>query len=216
MDKTIERLEALFTEFRWGRLVFWLVLILLLFAVGLVVETTTGVRFLWSMDRKVQLLTQLQELASEGIAQDPQLGPIYQDSVRELAEYKVEPLRISLVLDLEGTIKFLGAALPVMLFYVATWFGDTFDPIRERIKRRSKYTPLAIVVMALVWLTMLLGCAVYGIIGLVIPTLGSAWVNAVAYFVVGSALMTWGYIDLLRNDKSNKDPFGEEPPVPSA
>ena len=204
MEKTIERFEALFTEFRWGRLVFWIVLALLFFGAGLIVETTTGIRFMWSMDRKIELLTELNDLAKEGVAQDPQLGPIYQSAVRELAGYDVKPLTMSMELDFDFLVKFVAAAaagaiaMVWLLFFAAgdNLGGGLSGALLQMTREGKIQKPYGLIVLVIFFACMPLYLGACGGLGVLFPTLGNVWVNVGLYIVVGIALWIYAAVEM--------------------
>jgi len=89
----------------------------ILFFLGLgwwFVETQFGLVFFWNLDKRMTVLKELNALAQDGVTQNSELNPIYQDLVKELAR--------------SGTPRVLTASFAVGFwkFLVVLLFGSYF------------------------------------------------------------------------------------------
>lgn len=165
-------LEALFLQFNYRRLFFWLFIIIFSISVFLSIEKTTGYFFFLKMERKITLLTKLNDLSDSGINAKPDLVPIFDKLVSELNSYKVGnsyPINITISSDsmvLAG--KFIAGSLIgfvlSMLELIKIW--------QHRDEGRT-----------FVATTFVLG-VLLGFIGSLIPVIYFPWINIVAYITI--------------------------------
>lgn len=201
MDTLASIVKELFsdpTPRKWRTAVFLGVLIM---AGAFIAEVSTGFRFLWVMDRKVELLTELNELAVAGADKNPQLAPIYNDLSSKLNGYKVEPLTIALVTTDDAvatTIKVLAAAWLWILVLLVLVFR-----LYKGNGSRSIFAGALLMVV-------LSGGLAYWL-----PSVGSFWVNAAIYIIVNIGIIRFinTYGDNTR--KTKPQPTSQSPARPS-
>lgn len=131
-------------------LLFFLVLILAFFYF----ESHTRLFYHLSLERRISLVAQLNQLAKDDIASNSELSPIYTELTQEILNRKVVPMEFpnftTLVL-----YKFLTGASFGLLFLIISL-----------LYRRPKATQGAL------WVALF-----FGIFAIFIPVLGSLWIN---------------------------------------
>lgn len=158
----INRIENLFERLGIPRVYTVVVLGIIVMAILFFIEGQMGIVFFRNMEKKVSLLKELHSLAQEGINQSDELNPIYQETLAELAAYKVHFFSFSRITNPEGFWKFLAGG-SVGFLLVASGL----------LKKVDKWE--AVVIGGLVI------AATLGTVGVLIPNLWSPWVNCVAY-----------------------------------
>lgn len=161
-------LEALFTEFNLRRLFYWLSLPILAITGLIIWETFTDSFFLARMERRLSLLRELHSLAKDGITQNSELAPSYQEMARQLAEYKVRSFSLVHILnypDSEQFFKFITGGIWGLAVAVSA-LSD-----KGKGKEQWKSTLYGGLVFA----------AVLGFISTLIPTIYSPWVNYIGW-----------------------------------
>jgi len=136
----------------------------------IVFELVTGILYYSSLERRIALLGELRQLSASGAATDPQLAPIYQDLVVELNTRPTFAIFGSLSIG-----KFLaGASLGLFVLFGEFWLMITAkDPDWKAGLFSGGFLALAL-----------------GIVGALIPDIGSSWVNVIAYVVVYAVVVT--------------------------
>lgn len=166
-------------EFDVRRLLLLPAVVIILIVALLVLDSVTGFLFFINMERKVAILNELHSLAQDGITQDPELSPIFQKMVAELAAYKPVSLsipRISAITEIPGLedfLKFLSGAFLPLAVAVDAYFR------REQRKEEWKHTVVGGLVLALV----------FGFIGILLPTFYRPWVNYLGYPILQVVLI---------------------------
>lgn len=170
----LSSLEALFLQFNFRRLLFWVFIIVAAGSLLFATEGMIGYTFFFKMERKISLLKSLNELAQNGIANNSELSPIYHELVAELASYKVEPL----------SIKQITSALNTLSLHIPEWLGKfvsggllgflvALSGLAERKKGSDR------------WSSLVLGGLFFGIlaglVGIIIPTIYNNLVNYIGY-----------------------------------
>jgi hypothetical protein len=127
-------------------------------------ELATGSLYYSSLEHRISLLRQLHELGSAGVPQDPTLNPIYAELVAELAR---PPFALVATLPIG---KFLaGASLGIWLLLGQAW-------LTIAMKDPDDWKPGILLGLFL--------SVTLGVVGALIPDLGSPLVNIAVYFVV--------------------------------
>ena len=137
MQQLFDSFENLFLNFSFRRLIFWLSVVAVI-GVGLYYgERATNYLHLRRIEKKIQLLKELDALDKNGLAKSNQLGPIYNDLVADLAAQK--PYMPVLNVDFSGRRIggfFIGTSLAWILFLVAV-FGSIFGNLNIATKAAS-------------------------------------------------------------------------------
>lgn len=141
-----------------------------LFILGLAllfsIEYATGWNYYRNLEKKAELLSELHALSMQGIEENGDLYPIYQETVRELSARKVTPPRLptfSLTISITLGKAISGAALWIILALVAP-----FGVYGENNKIAGS------VLLGLV-------AILFGFLGAVIPTIVNPWVNYLGF-----------------------------------
>lgn len=144
---------------RWTAVAGVLVLII---ACVLLFETFTGYNYYRSLDKKVALLQKMHTMAKEGIANEPELMPIYESTLNEIASREIWPLRFGSTLTVDPVVfwKAFSGAFIGLVYLLLTLFG-----IYKPANRGS--VVLGSVVIAFI----------FGLLGALLPTVYSPWVN---------------------------------------
>jgi len=146
----------------------------------LTVERFTHFNYYYNLSRRVELLSQLNSLAEEGIDQRPELYSIYKETVNELSQIKV--LRLSLSIPNLAAIpavqfyKALSGAsiwLVFLIIAISGGFGRTFS---DRFK----------VSMGLTLVTLF-----FGFLGWIIPVIINPWVNYIGLPLIQISLFVY-------------------------
>ncbi len=138
-------------------------------------EVSTGFRFLWAMDKKVELLKELNDLAVTGVDKNPQLASIYNDLSNKLNEYNVEPLTVALITTddtLATTIKILAAIWLWLIVFLALF-----------LKWYKGEGSRGIFLAASFMLALSAGLAYW------LPSVGTFWINAAVYILVNIGII---------------------------
>jgi len=136
------------------RLLVFIFSLLVLVLVFLYVESHTRLIYYYSLERKFLLLTELNQLANNGVMKNNELGPIYVELANEILNIKVAPMELPII-TIFVIYKFLTGASFGLLFLVLSL-----------IYRRPKAMRGALLVATF-----------FGILAIFIPILGSIWVN---------------------------------------
>ena len=166
----ISSLEALFLQFNFRRLLFWLFIIIAIIVTLTTAENLTGYTYFSRTERKVAILKDLHELSKNEITQNKNLNPIYQDIVAEINSYEIEPLSF---------MQFFAAFNTIALQtpeefgkFISGGFLGFLVAISGLIDRKKG---------AEGWSSAFFGGLVFGLIfafiGMFIPTLWNPWVN---------------------------------------
>ncbi len=163
--------ENLVVFFSPRRLLAWLFFLAFVVIIIFMIEDLSGFIFFAAMEKKISLLKELNSLAQAGGTQDPNLKPLFQELLSQIASYKIQPLS-SLILpamtwisENESIWKFLSGAL-ILVVLAITQRTNSNEGIRE---------------WSLGFLFLFIPGIIMGIIGVLIPNFGSPWVNVVAY-----------------------------------
>lgn len=155
----------------------WLAVVaILLFAVfGLWgYESLTGNFFYSQLEKKIALLRELQLMANDGIAQKPELYPIYLSIVSEIGHYKTFNLSSIHIPSVNiGDPVVMGKAIGG----ASVWLLILLIGLPPNIKKEGKLTPV-IVTTAIVVVAMGL---LFAWIGTLIPTLLNPWINFIGF-----------------------------------
>ena len=154
--------EALFLQFRWRRLFFWLFFLALVPAGFVLFEAQTNHFFLEGAERRVGLLRELNHLSSDGVATDASLGPIYRELVDQLRARPSGPGPYVLALREPAS----PAPEAVIKFATGAWLAPLGAFIALGLRRQGKP-----------WQNTLLGSLLIGLplglVGVVVPTVGN-------------------------------------------
>ncbi|MEX2161251.1 MAG: hypothetical protein WD751_04975 [Anaerolineales bacterium] len=172
-NNVFSSLEALFLQFNVRRLFYWITLILIVAVLLVVGERLTGFIYFWQVERKIDIVSSLLSLNSNGIRNDPQLASIYEDLINSVKNYVPASFSFEFAgaqgSSLETLVKFLGGSLLGVLVALSG-YSDRNDPRKTQ------------------WRSTLFGGLffglVFGFVGIVIPTYTNPWVNLIAYPVI--------------------------------
>jgi hypothetical protein len=103
-------------DLRFQRVVTLFILILLVLGI-LAFEYYSGFIFYWSMAQKINLLKELNVLAKDGIAANPELYSVYERTLQQLASREIQPLSLPIFVSTE-VWKVLSGAFLGLLFTV--------------------------------------------------------------------------------------------------
>jgi hypothetical protein len=136
-------------------------------------EQFTGYFYLSKLERKVDLLKDLQTIADAGIDNHPELRTIYEKAASELSSFEVRT-PISYIPSLQiGDPNTLGKAISgAFVWIVVMIFGISSD-----VQKSGKLTGLTIGVAMVV----LIIAAVFAWIGTLIPTIYNPWINYILF-----------------------------------
>lgn len=172
MDGALDFLRELTKEWKpFGR---WLVLlgIVLSILLGLVAfELVTHSNYYSSLERKTELLSQLNTIAIDGVSQRPELYSIYNDIVRDLSE--VQPFQFSFDFpDITftastNTIKAITGASFWIVLLILTLGTNIFGSRKE--DKKSVVSGLAAMIV------------IFGGIGYFLPVIFTPWVNYIGF-----------------------------------
>jgi len=196
MKEILNSLEALFLQFNFRRLFFWLFIIGLASAILFTWESLTGYFFFTSVERKITLLKELNSLAKDGISQDSELSPIYNEIVAELTTYKIHSIPQLSDLKFERVWKFVSGAFLGLAVAIAG-LGD-----RSKPGKKWKSTVSGGVFVGIV----------LGVIGIFLPTFYSPWVNYLGYPIL-QVIVIFGAGKLVQKRKQLQ---GQQQPLPVA
>ena len=167
-DAIFNSIERTFVNFNIRRL-FFLVTILSVTIIGFYVfESYTRYGFYYRMDKKIELLTQLKKLKTEGIDNDPDLKKIYDSTVSALANQNSNPELFN-----EPFKFFTGELGTKILSALAVPFLMLFVGLLTIEKTESKSFVAGILIYGIICLTF----------GIIIPSFDKIWVNAIINFV---------------------------------
>lgn len=173
-SSVISSLEALFLQFNFRRLLFWIFVISLAITTIISVENTTGYAYFSRMERKVSILKDLNELAQDGITSNQELSPIYHDTVSELETYQIKPLSFSQFLSSLNSLtlnipeefgKFISGGLLGFMVAIAGWV--------DRKKGGEEWS-------STFFGGLILGI-IFGFIGAAIPIIYNPWINYIGF-----------------------------------
>jgi hypothetical protein len=164
----------------------WFILfsILLITILGLYIyEAFTGYYYYFSLERKITLLSKLEELSKSGIAANPDLYPIFKNTVRELESKEIKPLLFNLPTKIAFSSilfwKMFSGSFIGLFFLIVTLLGlmGTESPQHKR--------------------NMILGSILFliagGILGALIPVIYNEWVNYISLpLIIFVGLMIYG------------------------
>ena len=139
-----------------------LLALILLFSI----DYWTGWNYYRNLEKKVALLETLHTLSADGITEDPDLYPIYQDIVEDLSQRPIPNVTISQP-SLIQSISFwkgISGALFWIIFAIAGFFGA--------FGKESKIASVTI----LGFIAFL-----FGLLGSVIPTIIDPWINYIGF-----------------------------------
>jgi hypothetical protein len=175
----LSSLESLFLQFNLRRLIFWLFILVL----ALVFESQTNLLFYQGLNQRVSLIRELNELRTAGVESDPKLAVSYRSAVDDLASKGTGatsfalplPLNSQVSLELDGFWKFVSAGLLGILMVV---YG-----ISQKITDKNGWlSSIAVGVGVL---------AVLGLVGVLIPTVYTTWINVSVYVLLLALLIWW-------------------------
>lgn len=161
-QKFLTSLEDLFLNFNFRRLLYWLFIISFMVLVLVYGERMTNYLYFWRIEKRILLLKELQALDQSGIANNGQLSSIYNDLVAELATYKVYNPSFTLRFGSNQIWKFVTGTSVGLIMIIIGFAINIHD---------GNMPPKKPVIGMAIW------AIVFGIIGLVLPTIYSPWVN---------------------------------------
>jgi hypothetical protein len=163
--------EGLKLPIRWVAIIFSIVLIIM----GIWgYEKITGQFYLSKLEKKVQLLKELQAIADAGVQNNPELFPIYEKTVNEISKYDVRELSFSTFISINmGEPSVLGKAISGAII----WIIVLLIGVSTEIQKAGKITGMAIAVGFVV----LIVAALFAWIGTLIPTIYNPWVNYITF-----------------------------------
>lgn len=176
LDTLFRSLEDTFVKFSFRRLVFWVFLIIVGVVTVYAFERYTGLGHNIRLDGELTALERLHALEKNGIASSPALAKEYERIVTSLHD------------DAIGKATFLNWSFekgPIVKFLAATaiwWALLIFGVIAFM---RGDNSSQALIFGSVAFLVLL------GIPSLMIPDLGSYWVNATAFMVIQMLLIAW-------------------------
>lgn len=175
LSQLLKSISSLFPDLslrgRWFTLIAFLFIVFIL--IGFI-EAQTGWIRLWQIEKRIILLQQLHALSREDILQNADLRPVYLDLSSELAEvhyfnsFRSFNLLITNALNSPFFVKFLGGFLIGGIFFVVGYFQWL------RGNPSGKNTAVGALIFAV-------SC---GIIGGLIPTIYSMWINFILYPII--------------------------------
>jgi hypothetical protein len=155
-------IESISKRKRLLAFVFFLIVFSLIF---LYFESHTRLIYYSSLERKISLVNQLNELAKDDIALNTELNPIYSELSKELLDRKVTPMEFPTITTLI-LYKFLtGASFGLLFLLIGLLY------------RRPKAMQGALLVALF-----------FGIVGIFFPIVGSIWVN-LTILMIGQLLL---------------------------
>lgn len=173
MEDVANFIASLFKDMKLSTRWVAIVLIIFLTALGLLgFEYLTGHFYYQSLERKINLLKELQLIANEDISKNPELYPIYQSAVKELSRCEVRNLAFLPPRDLGNPViwgKAIGGAL--------VWLLILAVGVVSEVKKTGKLTGIIIAVAVV----LIIIAAIFAWIGTIIPTIYAPWVNYVGF-----------------------------------
>jgi hypothetical protein len=151
--------EGLNIRRRWVAVLF---LVFLFLSALLAYDYRTGYSYYASLEKKVNLLKELQSLEKEGISSNPRLKQVYEETIEEVTRRKISPVAMSLFpfSDSETFWKGVsGASLGTVILVLALLGGVPNEQRQSVILGAGSIAVL------------------FGLIGAVVPTIWSPWVN---------------------------------------
>ncbi len=173
----LSKLESLFTEFNYRKLLFWVFILVISVAILITFENYTGYAYFSRMERKVAILKSLNELAKDDISSRTELNLIYQDTISELKSYKVETFSLS---DFFSGFGIVIPQIPSEFRkFISGGFLGFMVAIAGLVDKRKGNEK---------WNSTFMSGLVFGIsfgfIGAVIPTIYNIWVNHIGFPIV--------------------------------
>ena len=155
--------------------------------VFLIVSATLGFEYLTghfyyeSLEKKVSLLGELQLIANQGIDKNPELYPMYQSAVEELARCKVRNLAFLRPLSLSlGDPVALGKAISgASIWLLLLIFGVSSDVKARKLTGSTIAVATFLVVVALI----------FAWVGTIIPTVYNPWINYIGFPLIQLGLL---------------------------
>ena len=155
----------------------WLAVLLSLIVIGLALaeyEHLTGYFYFTRLERKVALLRELHDIASQGISTHRELYPIYQSAVDELAKYEVRvPVLPWFSSANLGDPVIWGKATSGAL----VWILILIIGISSDVKKAGKVSATTIGV----GIVVLMIAALFAWLGTLVPTILNPWVNYIGF-----------------------------------
>lgn len=183
MKEVAEFIVGLFNSLRLP--LRWIAVLVLLMVVVLTLawfEHLTGYFYFTRLERKVALLRELSDIASQGIDSRHELYPIYQSAVSELAEYQVKSGVVPWVSSIRiGDPEVWGKAISG----ASIWILFLIIGVSDDVQKAGKLTGTTIGV----GIVLLMIAALFGWLGTLIPTVLNPWVNYIGFPAVQAVVL---------------------------
>jgi hypothetical protein len=178
--------EFIVTLFNSIRLPFRGLVILLCLGASVLVlvwyEHLTGYFYFTRLERKIALLKELQDIASQGIEIHRELYPIYESVVNELAEYEARRAVVPWLPTVNlGNPVIWGKAISG----ASIWILFLIIGISSDVQKSGKLTGTTIGV----GIVVLMIAALFAWLGTLIPTLLNPWVNYIGFPAIQAAVL---------------------------
>ena len=176
-------LEDLFLKFNVRRLLYWLFVISFIFIVLVFSERLTNYLYFWRIEKRITLLKELYSLDQSGIAKNDQLSPVYNDLVGELNSYKAYHPSININFRADQLWRFISGA-SVGLIGLAISIIRIYETRKHHDYEEFPTRGFLIgIILTSIWAIM------FGIVGLLLPTIYSPWVNYIAFPILQVLLL---------------------------
>ena len=183
MKEVAEFIVTLFNSLRLPLRGLAILLCLVASVLGLVwYEHLTGHFYFARLERKIALLKELQDIASQGIETRHELYPIYESVVNELAEYEVRVAAIPWLPSVNlGDPVIWGKAISG----ASVWILFLVIGVSSDVQKNGKLTGTTIGV----GIVVLMIAALFAWLGTLIPTILNPWVNYIGFPVVQAVVL---------------------------
>jgi len=174
LDSLIRSVESTFVQFSFRRLLYF-IFIVTVFLVGLyVANELTGYTVYIRLSRRLELISRLRELETQGVRSSGNLSPLYDQALEALRTDQGPRLKPNL--PVRGSVKFLSAALIPLIFMIASLPGL----MKGDSEASSQFAGATVVGL------------LFGIAGLFAPTSRSLLATAITLF--GAQLVVLGML----------------------
>jgi hypothetical protein len=173
---------------RWIAFIFCIFLFVLAFY-GY--ESVSGHFYLGKLQQKVSLLESLQNIRENGIVNEPDLLPIYNSTLDELNNYKIEELTFpfSSIFIIDNNNAFGKAISGAFLWILLIGFGFITD-----LRKNGKLSSGGI---GAIFLLMLISL-ILAWIGSIIPTIINPWINIIGFPIFQLFIILYFYLRSIR------------------